>query len=66
MVEEIRTLEKMFQVFQFSHVKKGGNLVAHRLAHVAKDYVSETVWMEDYPPYVQSVIDADMAYFTSS
>ena len=44
----------------FSHVKREGNRVAHLLARRAiKLQVDFLVWLEDVPPYLESVIHSE-------
>ena len=45
----------------YSHTKREGNKVAHSLAKLASNYSGCVVWMEDVPPLVLYVPQADMA-----
>ena len=44
----------------FSHVHLIGNFVAHNLAKHARHVSGYMVWMEDVPPHLHSVLEADV------
>ena len=51
---------QFFRDFNFSHVCRLGNKVAHSLARRANKFSQLIVWMEDVPPDVASVFQADL------
>ena len=63
-LDEIRNMVKFFTELHYSHVKREGNIVAHKLAHHAICVLDFAVWMEDVPPPLFPVVLADIAGFT--
>ena len=56
---EAKEVADQMDAVEFQHVPRQANKSAHNIARHAK-YVSEfTVWMEDVPPKLVSVIQAD-------
>ena len=56
---EAKEVADQMDAVEFQHVPRQANKSAHNIARHAK-YVSEfTVWMEDVPPNLVSVIQAD-------
>ena len=49
-LDEIRHKVNFFNELQYSHVKREGNIVAHKLARHAICVLDVVVWMEDVPP----------------
>jgi ribonuclease HI len=47
--------------FQFMHVKRDGNMVAHSLAKRARLCEPLEVWMESVPPDLQNILSADFS-----
>ncbi|XP_021755266.1 uncharacterized protein LOC110720538 [Chenopodium quinoa] len=45
---------------EFSHVGRGGNRVAHKLANVSRDYDELRVWIEEFPPSVAADVAFDV------
>ena len=63
-LDKIRHKVNFFNELHFSHIKREGNIVAHKLARHAI-YVSDVVvWMENVPPLLFPVILAEIASFT--
>ncbi|KAK9989549.1 hypothetical protein SO802_029788 [Lithocarpus litseifolius] len=60
-IQDIRCLVSSFVSFSFTHVRRQGNNVAHALARWAINSSNSTVWMEDVPPDIQYVVQADLA-----
>jgi hypothetical protein len=46
-------------VLSVNFVPHGANVVAHGLAKLALSFVSESVWLEDCPIYVESLVLGD-------
>ena len=53
-----------FNELHYSHVKREGNIVAHKLACHAICVSDVVVWMEDVPPLLFLVVLADIAGFS--
>ena len=49
-LDEIRHTVNFFNDLHYSHVKREGNIVAHKLARHAICVLDVVVWMEDVPP----------------
>ncbi|XP_030963888.1 uncharacterized protein LOC115985057 [Quercus lobata] len=58
--EDIRVYASMFQDISFSHVRRNCNSVAHSLARRAILSPHFLVWMENVPPDVEPVFQADL------
>ena len=52
---------QIFETVLYSHSKREGNSVAHSLARYANSIPNFLVWMEDVSPYIQSLVQADLA-----
>ena len=63
LIEEAKWLSSQFGDVSFSHVRRQGNCAAHISARHVSKY---TVWMEDVPPHLFAVIQADLASFEYS
>ncbi|KAL2940934.1 hypothetical protein RDABS01_029284 [Bienertia sinuspersici] len=59
-VSDILQIASVCNEISFSHVKRSGNLVAHKLARISKDYVDMIVWMEEVPSQVIDLVDHDV------
>ena len=64
-LDEIKNKVNFFNELHYSHVKKEGNIVAHKLAHHAICVSDVVVWMEseDVPPLLFLIVLADIAGF---
>ena len=58
-VNNIRYLATHFSILSYSHVRKHYNTVAHSLARQAISFSSLQVRMEDIPPEIADVLQAD-------
>ncbi len=59
-IEDVFFLARALQRCSFSHVKREGNRVAHLLARRAIELQDDfLVWLEDVPPYLESVIQSE-------
>nr|POE71608.1 putative ribonuclease h protein [Quercus suber] len=63
-LDEIRRKVNFFNELHYSHVKREGNIVAHKLARHAISVSDVVVWMEDVPPLLFPVVLADIAGFS--
>ena len=63
LIKEAKWLSSQFSDVSFSHVKRQGNFVAHNSARHARHVSEFTVWMEDVPPHLSAVIQANLAFF---
>ena len=61
LIEDVKALTPSFNCCSFVHVRRQGNRVAHALARWAFNSPSLTVWMEDVPPDISSVVQADFS-----
>ena len=61
LLEDVRMLSQSFQKLLYSYTKREGNSVAHSLARYASSILDFLVWMEDVPPCLQSLVQADLA-----
>ena len=50
-----------FSKLQYSHTKRDGNKVTHSLARMSINFSDCVVWMEDVPPPILCVLQADKA-----
>ena len=57
-------LSQRFDQLLYSHTKREGNHVAHSLAKYAIRIPDFLVWMEDIPPQLHSVLQADLEGFS--
>ena len=63
-LDDIRRLSSFFNQLYHSHVRRGGNNIAHCLAKYATHISDFLVWMEDVSSQIFAVIQADLAGFT--
>ena len=63
-LDEIRNMINFFTELHYSHVKREGNIVAHKLARHVICVLNFVVWMKDVPPPLFPVVLADIAGFT--
>ena len=61
-IQDTRCLASSFVCHSFSDVRYQGNNVAHALARWAINSPNLTIWMEDVPPNIQCIVQADLAY----
>ena len=59
-INDINFLASRFACFSAIHVKRHCNRVAHSLARRALSFYPLSVWMEDVPPELLSVLQADL------
>ena len=59
-INDIIFLASHFACFSATHVKRHCNRVAHSLARRALSFYHLSVWMEDVPPDLLSIIQADL------
>ena len=59
LIQDAKILSNSFQLVNFSHVHREGNTVAHALARSAINRPNLTVWMEDVPPDICHLVQAD-------
>ena len=64
LLDDIRFYASFFNQLLYSHVKRKGNKVAHKLAKHAFCISDFLVWMEDVPPPICSVVQDDMDGFS--
>ena len=58
-INDIQYLASQFSIISFSHVRRHCNTVAHLIARRAISFSSLQVWMEDVPPEIVDVLQAD-------
>ena len=63
-LDESRNMVNFFTELHYSHVKREGYIVNHKLARYAICVLDFAVWMEDVPPPLFRVVLADIASFT--
>ena len=64
LMDDIRFNATFFNQLLYSHVKREGNKVAHKLARHAFCISDFLVWMEDVPPPIRSVVQDDIVGFS--
>lgn len=60
LIEDVKVLTPFFNCISFTHVRRQGNRVAHALIRWVNS-PSLTFWMEDVPPDISSVVQADFS-----
>ena len=63
LLDDIRFYASFFNQLLYSHVKREGNKVAHKLAKHALCISDFLVWIEDVPPPIRSFVQDDMDGF---
>ena len=63
-MDYIRFNASFFNQLLYSHVKREGNEVAHKLARHAFCISDFSVWMEDVPPPIHFVVQDDIVGFS--
>ena len=61
LIKDILFLSLYFSAFTVSFVRRQCNKLAHSLAHKAKSLHFMTVWMDDVPPDLVSILQADLS-----
>ena len=61
LIEDIRLSSTIFTQLHYSHTKREGDKVAYSLARYALHVFDVVVWIEDVPPQVVSILQADLA-----
>ena len=56
LIAAVRQIMDGFSSLSFTHTRRQGNNLAHNLARRVSNYL---VWMEDVPPQLQNVLQAD-------
>lgn len=59
LIQDVKILSNSFHSVNFSQVRREGNTVAHALARSAISRPSLTIWMEDVPPDIRHLVQAD-------
>ena len=62
LVDEAKELAKYFTYIEFSHVLRQKNSTTHNIARHARHVSKYSVWMEDVPLHLFSIIQADSVY----
>ena len=60
LIDDVKSLANSFDELSYSHTKREGNQVAHGLTKYAKIILDFVVWMENVPPQLFSVLQADL------
>ena len=60
LVQDIQVIASYLSSSNFNHVRRQCNGLAHSLARRAKNLSQSNVWMEDVPPDISSVLQADL------
>ena len=60
LIQDVKFLATGLSFVSFAHVQRQGNTVAHVLARRAATMPNLTVWMEDVPPDIYHVVQADL------
>ena len=61
LIEEAKQYGRQFNVIQYRHVKRECNKASHNIARHARHVSEFSVWMEDVPPHLFAVIQANSA-----
>ena len=62
-LQDVKCLSSALQFVRYFYVYRQGNNVAHALAKRALREPNLTVWMEDVPPDIHHIVQADLANF---
>ena len=62
LIEEAKLYGCQFNVIEYRHVKREGNKAVHNIARYARHVSKFSTWMEDVPPHLFAVIQADSAF----
>ena len=61
LLDEARDIAKQLPEVEFNHVLRQDNKAAHNIAKHARHVSKYSVWIEDVPPHLFSLIQADSA-----
>ncbi|XWS56298.1 hypothetical protein CRYUN_Cryun09bG0073900 [Craigia yunnanensis] len=59
LIDECRSLVRIFQSSSVSHVNRSANAVTHSLAKLALESKNDLYWIEDCPPIVLAIVATD-------
>jgi len=62
-ISDILSFTDLFDFIDWKYVKRGGNKVAHAIAHLQPFAYGERVWSEGGPPSIHNLASADMCKF---
>ena len=62
-IQDAKFIFMSFTQLCYSHTRREGNMIALSLAKYAANIVDYVVWMEDAPPQIHNVIQADVTTF---
>ena len=62
-IHDVKQLASYFTCIRFVHVRRQGNNVAHALARRAITAPNLNIWMDNVPPDILHVVQADLASF---
>ncbi|KAK9986543.1 hypothetical protein SO802_031494 [Lithocarpus litseifolius] len=60
LVKDIQFIASYLSTINYTHVRRQCNALAHSLARQAKSLSKYQVWMEDVPPNMSTVLQADL------
>ena len=63
-IHDVKQLASYFACIRFVHIRRQGNNVVHALTRRAVTSPDLNVWMEDVPPDIFHVVQANLASFT--
>ena len=63
-VDEARKLAATLRSYQFSHMKRKGNMLADKLAKLAKTLYEPTIWVEDIHRDVATLVVSDRSFMS--
>ena len=61
LIEEVKMLAKSFVAIEFGFVPRQCNILVHKIVRHVKHVSEYTVWMEDIPLHLSTVINATLA-----
>ena len=61
LITDTNIIAQNLNSFQFMHVKRDGNIVAHSLAKRAHHCEPFEVWMESVPPDLRNILSSDFS-----
>lgn len=66
LVQDIQAYARRFSFLSWSYVKRGGNKVAHDMAHMQPFSLIRRLWVTDFPDSVSTLASKDMYAHISS